>query len=96
MSQAPMSITRLSDCSLLTVSGSLGRSTAADFGRALGESLSFSSLPVVVDLRSVDFIHSKAVKLLIQALRRARNAGVLMEILVSVPSALSLDVYSDF
>ncbi len=83
MSQVPMSITRLPDCSLLKVSGALDESTAEAFGRALLDTTNFSSLPVVIDLRDVDLIHPKAIKLLTGICRDARRKRTQLQIFVN-------------
>ncbi|HEX2178336.1 MAG TPA: hypothetical protein VHL54_02290 [Actinomycetota bacterium] len=84
---APMSITRLPDCSLLKVSGVVDRSMAESFGQALRQTVSFSSMPVVVDLRDVDFLHSRAIARLMKVWKRAHDAGLLVEVVVDARSA---------
>lgn len=84
---APMSITRLPECSLLKVSGVVDRSMAESFGQALRQTVGFSSMPVVVDLRDVDFLHSRAISRLMKVWKRAHDAGLLVEVVVDARSA---------
>ena len=84
---APMSITRLPDCSLLRVSGVVNRAMADRFAEALRQTVDFSSVPVVVDLRDVDFLHSRALSRLMKIWRGAHDAGVLVQVVVDARSA---------
>jgi anti-anti-sigma regulatory factor len=84
---APMSITRLADCSLLKVSGVVDRSMAESFGQALRQTVGFSSMPVVVDLRDVEFLHSRAISRLMKVWKSANDAGVFVQVVVDARSA---------
>jgi len=82
VSQVAMTVTWLREYSLLKVYGPIRKSDVGAFARALSHTLSFSSLPVAVDLREAETIHPKAVSEMVAVLNTPFPAR-LVEVLVS-------------
>lgn len=86
LSQLTMSITWFSNRSLLKLYGDVGKSAAREFEKTLAEATSFSTAPVVVDLRDVDSMHPRVVSVLVDALMSTANReGPRLELLVKAP-----------
>lgn len=84
MQHPAMAITRLADCSVLTVTGPIPESAVEPFSRAVRQTAEFSGLPSVVDLREAGYIHPGALGALVELSRGPHPKVAELEVLVCV------------
>lgn len=85
-----MAITRLADCSVLTVTGPIHEGDVEPFSRAVRQTAEFSGLPSVVDLREAGYIHPGALGALVELSRGPDPKVGELEVLVCVSAMQDL------